>query len=86
MNTRLNARPRGLHTPGQPVTMADPYSPAAQREEAARLAALAAADTTAGIPWEPVAPREVAKIRQAIEMAREAANRSMTPRALGARR
>lgn len=82
MNTRLNARPRGLHTPGRPVTVADPYSPAAQREEAARLAALAAAATPAGIPWEPVEPREVAKIRQAIEFQVEAANRGVVLRPL----
>ena len=84
--TRFSTRPAGLVERATPATLPDPYSPAAQREEAARLAARAEAAEVVGIPWEPVAPREAAKIRQGIELAREAANRGVRLRALGVRR
>lgn len=79
----MNTRPRGLIEPATPVTIADPYSVTQQRQESMRLAARAEAAEVESIEYTPATPRDLAKIRQGIELAREAANRGVRLRALG---
>lgn len=81
----MNTRPRGLIEPAKPVTIADPHSVTQQRQEAVRLAARAEAAEADSIEYTPATPRDLAKIRQGIELAREAANRGVRLRALGVR-
>ena len=84
--TRFSTRPAGLVERATPATLPDPYSIGAKREEARQMAARAAA-APVGIEYTPaLTERERADLRLALELRREAANRGITPRALGVRR